>query len=174
MREELSRFQRGSNIIEVTGFNASTEFSINEFIYIHGLPYKISSPPTSSQIIVGTFIPFSGQNIPVQKGKTGIAFFDSARVPTYSYDVDRGDMRLGTYAATDEDSSRIEARTISRTTANGTYDSNMLLLENRSFVVNTFTNSGEQSVAKLSAYRNSFTDGSPEDEGTLAFKKFWN
>ena len=163
---------RGSQrLTNAVGFNTSISLTNGDYVYVWGIPYKVSNRPNSTEIDLDVFMPFSAQGVPIYKGKTGIAFFDSGRLPTYSFDVDRGDMRLGTYAATDESSSRIEARTIARTGTTGTYDSNMLLLENRSFVVLDETNSGEQSVAKLSAYRNSFTDGAPEDEGTLALQK---
>jgi hypothetical protein len=162
---------RGDLSLTISGFNAQTEFANGDYIYLHGIPYKVSNRPNSTTITLDIFMPYSAQDMVVHKGKAGIAFFDSGRKPVYSFDMERGDMRLGTYAATNESSSRIEGRTVSRTAANGTHDTNMLLLENRSYVVDTFTNSGEQSVAKFSAYRNSFTDGAPEDEGTLALQK---
>lgn len=151
-----------------SGTDFTNDFTNNSYIYIHGVPYQVSSRESATSLTLSSAVPFSAQDISYQSGKTGLAFLDSNRAGSIAMDLEKGDIRLGGHAATDSDSSRIEAYTIGRTENDGTYNTTMLTLDSRNYVEATNANSGEQAIMRLSALRNSFTDGTPKDSGTLA------
>lgn len=162
---------RGSPTVQGSGTSFSgSNFPNNSYIYIHGVPYQVSSVSNGSTLTLATNVPYSAQGLTYYSGKTGMAFLDSNRAGSFSFDLEKAELRLGSNIGIDTGSSKIEAHTISRIENDGTYDTKMLTLNSRSFVENTNTNNGSQKGISLTTLRNAHQDSALSETQGSAIK----
>lgn len=161
-------FTKGDATVTGVGTAFLADFSPNAFIYVHGLPYKVSSVSSATSLELDVSATFTASGMAAKKGKAAIAYFDSFGIPTYSFDAEEATLSLGSKAVTDKGTTRIKAVSFEQTENDGTYNTTMLDLQSKSYIENANSNAGEQRVIAASGLRNANTDASPTDSGTLA------